>query len=549
MQFVSLADKGQTGKTTFTRDATGLVREIGAWPSFFATFFLVTGGVPIFILTYFWSYPGANFPLIFVLALFPTLALAVLYTIFSISMPRSGGDYVYVSRGLHPFLGFVNSFSLASAFLISNGAYAVFAVYYIGYHLTTQGIVDNVPGLLSLGSTILSSGYLFGIAAVFLIISFVVAVIRPDYAWRLILWTGVITLVSTIVMFVALATISAGSFQAAYNSFLSSHNSSLVQSGFTNMTNYQKTITAGGWSPPASVLGASLLAFPLAWYSYTWYTLPSTWAGEIKHARRSMPITIVGAVIWIAVYFIVFLSLTVNAFGQPFLTSWSQLSSSSFSGYVSTSIPAALSLYVPFFVYIVYHNPILIFLIFLALFLPDLMAFPPLIIASTRYLFAWSFDRVLPRQFASVSDRTHTPVLASVIALIVSLFGAALQAYDPTSTPSVLVPIFTFGYILPAITAIVFPYLKKDVYETAFIVKRKILGIPLVTWLGAVSLIALLVGTYSLYSGGFTMFHLADYVFYATAYGLGIVIFVVAYVVRKRQGINLSMAFREIPPE
>jgi hypothetical protein len=38
-------------------------------------------------------------------------------------------------------------------------------------------------------------------------------------------------------------------------------------------------------------------------------------------------------------------------------------------------------------------------------------------------------------------------------------------------------------------------------------------------------------------------------VFYATVYGLGIAIFLVAYVVRKRQGIDLSMAFREIPPE
>jgi Icc-related predicted phosphoesterase len=36
-------------------------------------------------------------------------------------------------------------------------------------------------------------------------------------------------------------------------------------------------------------------------------------------------------------------------------------------------------------------------------------------------------------------------------------------------------------YISPGnddITAIVFPYLKKDIYETAFIVKKKILGIP-----------------------------------------------------------------------
>lgn len=538
-----MADQGQSGKTTFTREATGLVREIGAWPSFFATWFLVTGGVPIFILTYFSFYPGANFPLIFVIALLPTLALAVLYTIFSISMPRSGGDYVYVSRGLHPFLGFVNSFALAAAFLISNGVYAVFAVYYIGYHLSTQGIVDNVPSLQSLGSSVLDPNALFAISVLFLVVSFFVAVVRPRYAWRLILWVGLITLVATIVMFITLATINQPAFQSAYDSFVTSNNATLSQS-FTNVTGYQSTIVAGGWTPPTDVLAASLVAFPLAWYSYTWYTLPSTWAGEVKHVRRSMPITIVGAVIWIALYFIAFLALTVNAFGQPFLTSWSNLSTSA-----PGSIAGSVSLYVPFFVYLVYHNPILIFMIFLALWLPDLLAFPPLIIASTRYLFAWSFDRVLPKAFASVSDRTHTPVLASFVALVVSVLGAALQAFYPSSTPTVIVPIFTIGYILPALTAVVFPYLKRDVYETAFIVKSRILGVPLISWLGIVSLIALTFGTYSLYTGGYTILDIPDWVFYIAAYGLGVLIFVVAYVVRNRQGISLSMAFREIPPE
>jgi amino acid transporter len=257
-----------------------------------------------------------------------------------------------------------------------------------------------------------------------------------------------------------------------------------------------------------------------------------------------MPITIIGAVVWIAIYFIAFLVLVVGAFGQPFLTSWASLSFSA-----PGSLPNSLSVYIPFFVYLVYHNPILIFMIFIALWLPDVLAFPPLIIATTRYLFAWSFDRLLPRQFASVSDRTHTPVLASLVALIVSLLGAALQAFDPTSTPSVLVPIFTIGYILPAVTAIVLPYLRKDVYETAFIVKRKVLGVPVVSWLGIVALAALSVGTYSLYTGGFTVLHLPDYVFYLGAYGLGIAIFVASYLASKRRGIDLSLAFKEIPPE
>jgi amino acid transporter len=35
--------------------------------------------------------------------------MALVYAFFSAAIPRSGGDYVYISRTLHPLLGFVAS--------------------------------------------------------------------------------------------------------------------------------------------------------------------------------------------------------------------------------------------------------------------------------------------------------------------------------------------------------------------------------------------------------------------------------------------------------
>jgi amino acid transporter len=350
-------------------------------------------------------------------------------------------------------------------------------------------------------------------------------------------------------MFVVLGTINPSTFQTSYDNFIATNNATLTNAGYGNLTTYTGTINAAGITPPAGMLLASLAAFPLAWYSYTWYTLPSVWAGEMKQARRSMPITIVGAVLFIGAYFILFLFLTIHAFGQPFLTAWSSLAYT--AGY---PLPGTVNLYVPFFAYLVYHDPILMWMMFIALILPDIMAFPPLIIATTRYLFSWSFDRILPESIARVSMRTNTPIYASLIALVVSVFGAAIQSFASSSTPGVIVPIFTFGYILPAITGIVFPFLRKDLYEGAFMFKRKIAGLPTITWLGIASLIALIIGTYallnpSLDTGGLASFKFVDYVFYAVAYGVGIAIFLVAWAARKKQGVELSLAFAEIPPE
>jgi hypothetical protein len=99
------------------------------------------------------------------------------------------------------------------------------------------------------------------------------------------------------------------------------------------------------------------------------------------------------------------------------------------------------------------------------------------------------------------------------------------------------------------LTAILFPFIKRQLYESSFVVKRKVAGVPTITWIGLVAFAGLAFGTYSIFASGIYIFNLTDYVFYALAYGLGVIIFVSAYAFRKMQGVELSLAFREIPPE
>ncbi len=47
----------------------------------------------------------------FLFAAVPAGLAALAYSILSSAMPRAGGSYIYASRGLHPWLGFVASFS------------------------------------------------------------------------------------------------------------------------------------------------------------------------------------------------------------------------------------------------------------------------------------------------------------------------------------------------------------------------------------------------------------------------------------------------------
>jgi basic amino acid/polyamine antiporter, APA family len=47
----------------------------------------------------------------FIFAAIPALFAALAYSSLATAMPRAGGSYIYASRGLNPYLGFVASFS------------------------------------------------------------------------------------------------------------------------------------------------------------------------------------------------------------------------------------------------------------------------------------------------------------------------------------------------------------------------------------------------------------------------------------------------------
>src|SRR2546423_5967945 len=84
----------------FTRNATGLVRELSAFDAFnlvFSAVLIPVGITQVMAFTpTFW--PHANMLVSFLLAtpLVATCGLGYLY--YTVSMPRSGGDYVWGSR-------------------------------------------------------------------------------------------------------------------------------------------------------------------------------------------------------------------------------------------------------------------------------------------------------------------------------------------------------------------------------------------------------------------------------------------------------------------
>jgi len=518
----------------FVRQSTGLVRAVGGWDSFFATFALVTGGVPIFLISLLFLSPGANYTVDLVLMFVPSMALGAVYTLFGISMPRSGGDYVFVSRGLNSFLGFINSFGLFFAYVFSIGIYSLYGAQYLSFAMATYGFLTNNTGLMNLATTMLSQNYLVLTGLVIIIIFLLLLTFTNSRtAFKLILLTGVIELIATIIFFSINATISQSQFVAAFNKYAGSGAyMNVIQSAKSNGLLY---------APGAS---STLLALPIAWYAFTWYTLPANWSGEMRQVKKSLPLAILGALLVILIYYVAFYSISFHSFGQQFLTAWSY---NYFNGY---SLPFSfVGTYTPFFVSLVYPNPVIPILALLVFWLPDIFFFVPTMIAGTRYLFAWSFDRMAPEVFSHVSMKTKVPTISTIAIGIIAIVGLLAYAYIPGVAIVDIIPIFDFGFIIPALTAILLPFVKKEMYENSFVVKRKILGLPLISWLGIIAIIGILYGIRGLWNSYLMPINYATGVAIFGVYITAALIYTGMYIVNRKKGVDPRYAFKEIPPE
>jgi amino acid transporter len=175
-----------------------------------------------------------------------------------------------------------------------------------------------------------------------------------------------------------------------------------------------------------------------------------------------------------------------------------------------------------------------------------------LFLSSTRVIFAAAFDRVLPEKVADVSEKRHVPVWGLALMLIPSIVVGALYAYTSKFATYILdatlvIAVTFFG---TAIAAMILPFTKKQLYQNSPIARYKVAGIPLITVTGAITAFFLGFNLYHWFTNDLYAVNNKDsLVFMGIMYGLALVIYVVAKIVRRNQGIDLGAVYREIPVE
>jgi amino acid transporter len=176
-------------------------------------------------------------------------------------------------------------------------------------------------------------------------------------------------------------------------------------------------------------------------------------------------------------------------------------------------------------------------------------------LSSTRMIFASAFDRILPEGVARVSS-SGVPYVALLLMAIPSIIVSALYAYQTTFVQltydaTLVIAVMFLG---SGLAFMIMPWRVKSIWDSSALPKAKIFGIPWMSIVAAAYSVFMIFMLYkwiydptNVYGIGYK--NKNSMIFMGVLYAAAIVIWIVAWAVRKRQGMALEAVAKEIPAE
>jgi basic amino acid/polyamine antiporter, APA family len=546
-------------QTHFARRATGFVRDIKVRD---AVIFNVLPACPglVMALSVFWvlsTFSGVNLYVGILITIVCAFLISGAFGLLSQIMPRSGGDYILISRSLHPGLAIGSSLLIGTSAMLAMGYWGVFTSNIcLGPMLTMFGTSVGSHWLQNAAVTLTHHPWnmLIGFVEVAILAGIMASGTR--LLMRVQFWLFVSAMAGFIVAAITLLVTSHSGFIGDYNSYARQFTHHANTYGFFlsqaktagiathSPTNWHNTIIASG----------AFIAFGV----WTWYSV--NYAGEIRQAgTRKNLYSMLGGLALTFIPILLMVALLEKTVSLPFLTAVNGISSNA-KVYTLPNAPWWITL-----VSTIFNNGV--FVAFMGI---TFICWAPLIVYTqivqpVRALFAWAFDQVIPERIATVNERTHTPVFSLGLIAVASIFFLYLAAYSSSFLKYVaLSTIVGFPtFIMVGISAIVFPYRRRAAYE-ASVSNIKLLGLPLLVFFGVGSIAAGIFGGWlwlkypllglpnagkSIGSQLFTSPLNGGLALIACALIVGAVIYFAGRAWRRTQGIDIALNYLEIPPE
>jgi len=531
-------------KRIFLRKASGLIRTAGLADTFIYNLGVVSIGLGVGSMLYYGPafYPQGNLIWGCVIAGIAMAMISFGFITWTITLPRSGGIYVFGSRILPPAVALTMSLVEITAWLF----YCAIAAYWmvilaLAPMFAALSLLTGNQTFLSISTTMLEPWATFLIGAVILCLSQVVLSFGMRFYLTLNKWVFILAMASTVLMIVTLAMATREQFVTnlndligpslgvpdAYNAIIASgKEKGWGEAGFDTW----QTILVSNW-PFLPLIGA---AFSIAI------------GGEIKSVGKSQSVGMLGAVLVATVAWIITVWLAYKVFGFEFLGT-AVFNVLSGNGGLTTPTDPAIALLTG----ILTKSPLITVLTSLGLALWMWMWIPAMHTFGVRAIVAWAFDQVAPAPIATISEKYHTPIVAITVTTVVNLIFMALFVFTPWFSRIVILieaAVLAWSVVLGA--GIFFPYLRPQIYEKSPIANKTVFGLPLMSVACFLGFIAAQFYFWTLYFDPNAAGHDPTQVMIvAGVFVLGFAFYYIMKMIKRSQGIDVTLAFKEIPIE
>ena len=348
---------------------------------------------------------GSSVIFSYMLAAIPALFIALCYAVLSSAMPSSGGEYVFISRVIDPFIGFIVTWARWFAMIAVIAAMSVGDIAILN-HFFKIVHMNNVAFFVST--------YIQIIAIVLVILFLLVNYLGVKLYGR----------VQT-VMFVLLMI---GLF-------------SLVVFGLPHVS---LSNLSASFNPDLSLIAQ---ASSLIFFSYIGFSAITDAGDEVKNAKKTLPRGILISIFLIALVYILVGIITYGSMSPSFYSSYN-FADGSVADVAANFLPFGIAAFVAFAGSIAIISDI-----------------NPTILSTSRLAFAWARDRIVPEKLAELNKYNvpkWTLLINAVMAIaIIVLAKAFIEAVMMINMAVLLI------FITVSITALVLPYKHPEIYKKA----------------------------------------------------------------------------------
>jgi len=443
----------------------------------------------------------------YLFAAVPAALAALAYAMLASAMPRAGGSYVFASRGLSPYLGFVASFSQWFGLSVAIGVVSYVLIPFVRDVVAVLGwealaaALDRGPVRVSLALAFLWTSVAINMRGLEVYERVLVPMMFLMFA------LGGVVIVAGFLFDQADFAVGLAAREAG--------------------AGVPQAVAA---FDPWKLLAASAILFS----SFIGFDSIAQAGGEAKDPSRSLPLAIGIAIVSVGTFYFLFTAAIYHTVPWQFVAERAQTQDLTAPGLLGYVLSPGWTVLIVAGAAVALVNDL-----------------PAMLLAVSRLMFAWAEDGVFPRGVARVHERWRTPhvaILLSGLMATASVLGSHF-AGDFFLGVDILVTSMLVNFIVMCLTVLWLPRRNPGIEADVRVVRSRGLRVALAC--AGVALLVLFLGVH-LWKD--LSADVAAWYFHSTPLWIGVMAVATAIYVRERwalerAGVDTEALFGALPPE